>query len=79
MRGVIKGKIFMKVSDEAAEQYESRRKRAMKEALETAIEVRQKENEDRILANCNKIKDRCIKELFPHLYKASSQSVMVDI
>jgi hypothetical protein len=51
----------------------------MKEALETAIEVRQKENEDRILANCNKIKDRCIKELFPHLYKASSQSVMVDI
>ena len=73
MRGVIKGKIFMKASEEAAEQYESSRKRAMNEALETAIEVIKKENEDRILAKCNKIKDQYIKELVPGVYKTSSQ------
>ena len=69
----------MKVSEEAAEQYERSKKKAMIEALEKAREVKQKQNEDRILMMYNQIKDRCTKELFQHLYKAFSQSVMVDI
>ena len=42
MRGIIKGKIFMKISEEAAGQYESSRKIAMRETLEKAIEGKQK-------------------------------------
>jgi polyphosphate kinase len=79
MCGVIKGKTFMKLSEEVERQYESSRERAMREALETAIEVRQKENEDRIRKKCNEIKEQVNKKLIQLLYKASSQSVMVDI
>ena len=42
IRGMIKGKLFMKLSEEAMRQYESSRERAMREALETAREVKLK-------------------------------------
>lgn len=71
--GKIKGKIFMKLSEQAAWQYENIREIAMRKALEKAIEVKQKQNEDKILMKCNEIKEQYIKELFPILYKASSQ------
>ena len=63
MCGVIKGKIFMKASEEAARQYENIREIAMTEALETAIYVRQKENEDSIRKKCNEIKEQVIEKL----------------
>lgn len=76
---VIKEKIFMKISEEAARQYESSREIAMREALEKAIEVKKKENEDIIRMICNQIKEKYMKELFTLLYKASSQSLMIYI
>ena len=51
----------------------------MTEALETAREVKKKENEDKIRKKCNEIKETFIKELFQLLYNVSSQSVMADI
>jgi hypothetical protein len=77
---VIKEKIFMKIGEEAARQYESSRQIAIREALEIANEVKQKENEDkRIQIKCNEIKEQCINDIFSLLFKAFSQSVMVDI
>ena len=71
--GVIKANIFKKVSEDAARQYESSKEIAMKETLETASRVKYMKKEDRKLKICNQIKEKCLKELFPHLYKAFSQ------
>jgi transposase-like protein len=77
--GVIKANIFKKVSEDAARQYEISKEIAMKETLETASRVKYMKKEDRKLKICNQIKEKCIKELFPHLFKAFSQLAMVDI
>ena len=42
MRGMIKVMVFMKLSEEALRQYESSRESAMREALETARDVKLK-------------------------------------
>jgi hypothetical protein len=77
--GVIKANIFKKVSEDAAGQYVSSKEIAMKEALEKARRVKYMKKEDRMLKICNQIKEKYIKELFPHLFKAFSQLAMVDI
>jgi benzoyl-CoA reductase/2-hydroxyglutaryl-CoA dehydratase subunit BcrC/BadD/HgdB len=74
---VIKERIFMNATDEAAGDYERNRNIALREALETARDFRISENDYRkLIMIYSQIKDQHIKELFSLLYKDSSTSVM---